>query len=503
MVILSHGARKVLEVLKKLKSCDLRSLSEQSGLTIDQVRKAVEELKENRLVQISVKIERKVKLGKKLADLGYKLPERIIVEKLIEKGGNVEINELIKLCSLSLGDFLAGIGKAKEKGWIESFKVGKKRFIRLLNAKESPEEVLIKKILSKGEILWESLKENEIRTLKKLMNRPNLIKEVILKEYKVTVTNKGLKIKLPTIKTVISSLTPELIKTGKWREVEFEKYNLNVRSYPLYPGRFHPLRETIEEIREIFISMGFEEVEDPLIQLAFWNFDALFQPQDHPARDMQDTFYIDYPESGDMLDNELVKRVKETHENGWITGSTGWGGKWDINEAKKLVLRTHTTVVTIKEVYKTGNRPKKIFTIGSVFRNEKMDFKHSVEFFQIDGVIIDKNANIRQLMGIMKEFYKRIGLKKVKFMPSYFPYTEPSIQTSVYVEKLNDWIELCGMGIFRPEVTKPLGVDWPVLAWGGGIERLVMIRYDLEDIRDLYRNDLGWLRRRPQRLLLT
>ena len=331
------------------------------------------------------------------------------------------------------------------------------------------------------------------------LKRPGLIKKterVEIGEIRLTGRGRSLLSELPEEGT--SLLTPELLRWGRWRGVKFEPYDLEAPSYKAFPGRRHPLREVIEEVREIFVSLGFEEVEEPLVQLAFWNFDALFQPQDHPARDMQDTFYIEGTLE-DSLEEEIVRNVKLTHENGWTTGSRGWGGCWSIEEARKLVLRTHTTAVTVKALYENGDRPRRVFTIGSVFRNEKMDYKHSVEFHQVDGIVVEERANIRQLMGILTEFYRRLGMKRVKFMPSYFPYTEPSIQTSVYVEKLGDWVELAGMGIFRPEVTRPLGVTWPVLAWGCGIERIVMIRYDVEDIREFYRSDLGFLRRIPMR----
>ena len=115
-----------------------------------------------------------------------------------------------------------------------------------------------------------------------------------------------------------------------------------------------------------------------------------------------------------------------------------------------------------------------------------------VVFFE--GIVIGNNTTLRDLMGIQKEFYKKLGLTKIKFWPTFFPYTEPSLQTMVYNEKLGKWIELFGMGIFRPEVTKPLGIDKPVLAWGGGIERIAMLKYELDDVREFYNNNLSWLR---------
>ena len=159
-----------------------------------------------------------------------------------------------------------------------------------------------------------------------------------------------------------------------------------------------------------------------------------------------------------------------------------------------MVLRTHTTCVTIKHLAENKPDEARIFSLGRVFRNEKVSYKHLVEFNQIEGVVVGKNATLRDLMGIQREFYKRIGITKIKFWPTFFPYTEPSLQTMVYNERLGKWVELFGMGIFRPEVTKPLGITKPVLAWGGGIERIAMLKYELDDVREFYNNNLNWLR---------
>ena len=160
---------------------------------------------------------------------------------------------------------------------------------------------------------------------------------------------------------------------------------------------------------------GFSSIYGPEVDSDYYNFEALNIPKHHPARDMQDTFYLDLPKSEINLDKKLVKNVKQTHMNGWKTGSTGWGGNWNIIEASKPVLRTHTTVRTIKNLYEKGDIPQKSFLIGNVFRNEKVTYKNTSEFHQIDGVVIDQSTTLRQLMGIVKHFYSKLGLKEVKF----------------------------------------------------------------------------------------
>jgi phenylalanyl-tRNA synthetase alpha chain len=224
--------------------------------------------------------------------------------------------------------------------------------------------------------------------------------------------------------------------------------------------------------------------------------DMLFIPQDHPARELQDTLYCSVPSNIDIKEKDLVESIAKVHEDGGMTSSTGWGYKFSKKEGEKPLLRTHTTVNTIRYLYNNPKPPSKVFSIGRVFRKENIDSTHLPEFYQIEGIIHEEGSNFRQLIGILKEFYKRMGFEKIRCRPGYFPYTEPSMEVEVFWN--NRWMELGGSGIFRPEVTEPIGVKDPVLAWGLGLERLAMLRFDLKDIRDLYISDLGWLRKKPQ-----
>jgi phenylalanyl-tRNA synthetase alpha chain len=230
-----------------------------------------------------------------------------------------------------------------------------------------------------------------------------------------------------------------------------------------------------------------------MVDTAFWVFDALFQPQDHPAREMQDTFYMAVPERGRLPADDVVDRVARTHEDGGDTGSTGWRCKWDRKVAEKLVLRTHTTSATIRALAQNPNPPRKVFCIGKTFRHENVDQTHLPEFMQIDGVIIDERATFAALLGTLEAFYKKMGASEVRFRPSFFPYTEPSAEVFARMGSLG-WVEMCGAGVFRPEVTRPLGCRVPVLAWGGGVERIAMLRFGLQDIRQLYWSDIDWLK---------
>ena len=219
----------------------------------------------------------------------------------------------------------------------------------------------------------------------------------------------------------------------------------------------------------------------------------MFIPQDHPARELQDTFYLEYPASIKVEDEKLVETVKNIHENGGDTGSTGWGGEWSREMAEQALLRTHTTVNTIKSIAENSDAPKKVFSLSRIFRKESIDATHLPEFTQIEGFIIDENANFDMLVSLIREFYSKMGFDQIRIRPAYFPYTEPSLELEVFFN--GKWMELGGAGILRPEVVAPFGIDTPVLAWGFGFERLAMLKWGITDIRDLYISDIDNLKK--------
>ncbi|MFH1277048.1 MAG: phenylalanine--tRNA ligase subunit alpha [Candidatus Eisenbacteria bacterium] len=292
-------------------------------------------------------------------------------------------------------------------------------------------------------------------------------------------------------------LDPDLLVDGAWREVVFRPYDVTLDAAEAHPTKPHPLRRILEETRRAFLNMGFEEIRGPYVESAFWDFDALFQPQDHPAREMQDTFYVDRPGRFELPEKELVERVKATHENGGDTGSIGWRYRWSEEEARRVVLRTHTTAATVYALKENPKPPRKVFLVGRVFRREKIDYKHLPEFHQVDGIIVDEKASLSTLLGTLAEFYRQMGFEQIKFRPDFFPYTEPSVGVFAHMEGKGGWFELGGAGVFRPEVTRPFGVDVPVLAWGLGLERLAMKRFGISDIRKLYWSDIRWLEETP------
>lgn len=452
---------KVLHDIEKKLITSLRESNQTSTelevttkLSPDQVRRGVEWLRLKNLVNVQETQTTIISLGKNgLEALEKGLPERRLLDKIKEKP------KKLQTLQRELGVvFGSAMGLAKKNGWVST---GDTISLKDIPSKLPGEKLL--KTIGKQKILESDLPKDELQYL---LKRPDYITREITKVKHVTLDKKALDIQLDETTNAI--------------DVEAE--------VPLIPiPKTHPLKDTINEIREIFVTLGFSEIVGNLSQSSFWNFDALFTPQDHPARELQDTFYLENITSKKFATPRQIKDVSNSHKKGWQYN-------WDINEAKKTVLRTHTTCITIK--YLAENQPNnaRVFSMGRVFRNEKTSYKHLVEFNQVEGIIAGKDANLRNLMGIQKEFYKRIGLDKIKFWPTFFPYTEPSLQTMVYNKRLNKWVELFGMGIFRPEVTKPLGIKVPVLAWGGGIERIAMLKYGYDDVREFYANDIKWLR---------
>ncbi|OMJ71033.1 hypothetical protein SteCoe_30854 [Stentor coeruleus] len=301
-----------------------------------------------------------------------------------------------------------------------------------------------------------------------------------------------------------ADITYELLKTEKWKTAVFKDYNFDALGKDPEGGHLHPLLKVRAQLRRILLEMGFEEMPtNNFVESSFWNFDSLFQPQSHPARDAHDTFFLKDPISSANSDPEYVQRVKTMHESGDET-SIGWNYNWSLQEAEKNILRTHTTAVSSRMLYKLaqeGFRPKKYFSIDRVFRNENLDATHLAEFHQIEGVIADRGLGLGDLMGVIQEFFRRMGITNIKFKPAYNPYTEPSLEIFGYHPILKKWTEIGNSGIFRPEMLKPMGLpeDVAVIAWGLSLERPTMIQYGLDNIRDLFgsKADLNYIRNNP------
>jgi phenylalanyl-tRNA synthetase alpha chain len=301
-----------------------------------------------------------------------------------------------------------------------------------------------------------------------------------------------------------ADITYELLKSGDWKTAAFKTYNFNALGKDPSGGHLHPLLKVRGQLRRILLDMGFEEMPtNNFIESSFWNFDSLFQPQSHPARDAHDTFFIKSPAKSKIRDPEYAERVKTMHETG-DEKSIGWNYTWSLQEAEKNILRTHTTAVSSRMLYqlsRSGFEPKKYFSIDRVFRNENLDATHLAEFHQIEGFIADRGLGLADLMGVIQEFFRRMGITNIKFKPAYNPYTEPSLEIFGYHPLLKKWTEIGNSGVFRPEMLKPMGLpdDVSVIAWGLSLERPTMIQYGLDNIRDLFgsKADINYIRDNP------
>ncbi|MBN2156085.1 MAG: phenylalanine--tRNA ligase subunit alpha [Candidatus Lokiarchaeota archaeon] len=506
-----------LHVLKELrkfnKPIEARDLSKKTGLEYEVLMtQAIHELQtlESPLVDFKEKEVTELIPTEELKDyVKNGLPERQLVNFLVDNQfDEISIEEFQTLMEMDKSFFFIGLTNAKRNRWIMQSNATDSPTI-YLNNQEAP--------LSNLEKLIEKFKRETVtveelpKELKDEVNQLLKRKLVTKKTYTnrtIILTELGKKIDLDSFMVIgeeIPRLTAEMLSDGSWRENihKLKKFEVQNAGPRLCAGKLHPMTVLINKAREVFLSMGFTEIKGPIVESAFYNFDALFQPQDHPAREMHDTFYLKHPAKAKLPSKKIVNAVKKTHEGGGNSKSLGWGGKWSSEIAKRVLLRTHTTATTIRRLSKIAQNkeslPVKVFSLDRVFRNESVDATHLAEFMQIEGIVVGKNLNLSHLKGYLTEFYKKMGFEKLIMHPDFFPYTEPSLGVTVYVETLGKWHEMGGSGIFRPEVTYPLGIKEPirVLAWGMGFERLAMLSLQRNDIRDLYRSPLKWLKEIP------
>jgi phenylalanyl-tRNA synthetase alpha chain len=445
-------------------------------------------------IQAAVKnIVELTKEGQQYAKNG--LPERKLVEATVELGKSAVLTAAMEKAQLPAQFTQIALGWAIRKKWAT---LDSKT--NTLSTKCPPEdgcdETLLKHLKNHPQAVLDDLSpelqaaSDQLKKRKLLTVEPKTTRTIKL----TTEGKKALKTSTAA-KPETTQLTPELIITGKWRETKLQKYNIQAPVAKTYGGKKHPYLKFLDQVRAKLIQLGFQEMTGTAVETAFFNFDALYVPQDHPAREPSDIYYIKEPQLGDAADKETMQRVKETHECGDQTGSTGWGYPYSFETAKRLILRGHGTCLSARTLQKHQySVPSRHFSIARVYRPEITDKTHLSEFNQVEGIIIDKNLTLKDLLGVLGKFAKEIaGADKVRFKPDYFPFTEPSVELSAYKEGYG-WVEFGGSGIFRPEVTQPLGVKEPVIAWGLGVDRLFMMHAGIEDIRQIFSQDLGWLR---------
>ena len=501
MVELRAQEHKILATLEKLKGkASVEELMCESKLPDAAVMRSALVLQEKDFVKIHAELQTIVKLTPESeSHAKTDLPERRLVNAVMALGGKATLDKASTKAELEKQFVPIALGWTQRKKWLTydsktntltaglppELEIDEKLLSRLAT---SPEQPMISELSDEEKVAVQTLKKRQLLTT---ADKTTRILEI---------TDEG-KMALQTgAKTFeeITQLTPELIITGKWRTTKLQKYNIEAPVAKTWPGKKHPYIAFLEMVREKLVTLGFKEMTGTSVETSFFNFDALYTPQDHPAREVSGIYYVKQPEYGDVSKYKTaLAHVKATHENGWKTGSTGWRYKYSTQEAKRLILRGHGTCLSARTLLsKDLEIPSRYFSIARVYRPEIVDKTHLSEFNQVEGIIVDENLTLKDLLGVLGKFALEIaGADKVQFKPDYFPFTEPSVELSAY-KKGYGWVEFGGSGIFRPEVTEPLGIKVPVIAWGLGIDRLFMMHAGIDDIRSIFSQDLEWLRRK-------
>jgi phenylalanyl-tRNA synthetase alpha chain len=504
MVELRENEIRILAALDKL---DGKASVDQLMLEVElpdaAVMRAALILQENHLVSVHAKPETKIKLtpeGEIHAENG--LPERRLLNAVIALGGKATLKQAAEEAGLEEQFAQIALGWTQRKKWA-TFDSKTSTLQALSAPKEGNDEKLLNSLCGKKEMPAGNLNSELQAAIEMLKKRKAIIVEdkttriLELTKAGAQAAEEG-SIKIMTGAREVTQLTPELIITGKWRNIKLQKYNIEAPVANVWPGKKHPYLSFLDEVRAKLVTLGFKEMTGTAVETSFFNFDALYTPQDHPARELDGIYRVKQPEFGDISAYaNAVKRVKATHENGGATGSTGWGYKYSLQEAQRLILRGHGTCLSARTLLsKDLQVPSKYFSIARVYRPEVIDKTHLSEFNQVEGIVVDENLTLRDLLGVLGKFAKEIaGADKIRFKPDYFPFTEPSVELSAYKEGFG-WVEFGGSGIFRPEVTEPLGVKVPVIAWGLGVDRLFMMRAGMDDIRCIFSQNLDWLRKK-------
>jgi len=326
---------------------------------------------------------------------------------------------------------------------------------------------------------------------------PVRLVEQVVREYKLTAIGGSALEAIITENMTgeeVSRLTPEMLQSGEWKNVGFRRYDLSIKPPRIQVGRHHGYRTYLDGVRKKLLSLGFEEMKGPLIETEFWNMDALFMPQFHAARNIHDAYFISEPSESKGPEEPHFSNVAKSHRDGGDTESRGWRYPFDPERSRRLLMRTQGTALSARTMASGPNIPGKYFGIARCFRPDEIDATHGAEFNQVEGIVLGDSINFRSLLGLLKLFALEVAeAAEVRYVPDYFPFTEPSVELQAKHPTLG-WIELGGAGLFRPELTKALGIDVPVIAWGLGVDRMAMVSLGIKDIRDLFSTDLDYLR---------
>ena len=406
-------------------------------------------------------------------------PEARAFEHVKKQGGNgVPLPEFKKL-EKTISE--VGFKQAMQQKWLAMDKATNSVVAKVDEITDACQKYL--KLIKEGKKEDVPKKELDVLIKKRKLAKVETWKEYLVKQ--------GPEFALER-KKLEHDLTKEMLANGAWKTAAFKEYTLvpGAGNIPA-SGHVHPLLKVRRAFREIFLQLGFSEMPtNNFVESGFWNFDTLIQPQQHPARDAHDTFFMKTPAKANFAPEDYVEKVKMMHEVGGH-GSVGHNYAWKREEADKNILRTHTTAVSARMLHKLaedGFKPCKLFSIDRVFRNEAVDRTHLAEFHQVEGVVCDKGLTLGDLIGVIRQFFAQLGMTQVRFKPAFNPYTEPSMEIFAFHPMLGKWVEVGNSGMFRPEMLLPMGLpeDVNVIAWGLSLERPTMIMFGIDNIRDLF-----------------
>ncbi len=496
-VQLTEGERRVLSVLMQHSDGNISSttLAEQLREREHRVVSILNSLSVKNLVTLRTRDAESYALtdeGRVYAEKG--LPEVRLFDAVMSMGGESELDSAMTTAGLDDRERGIAISWARRLRWLNISRVGDKTVLIAQQAQTMTPLIQVLTQLRQGvsqppDGLVEGIRQAKERSLI-TTNTVKILEVSLISERRDVVAKL-----LAESEEGIGDLTPEILSSRAWVGKQFRSYNVEIIPPYSHFGRKHPYAEFNDWLKEILVGLGFTEWYGPYVEMEFWNNDALFVPQDHVAREVQDQFRVAQPyDHGVIKDEAYYRAVKATHEKGWETGSTGWGSTFSRDVTTRLCLRSHTTAVSVRYLREHREPPQKMFIIDRNFRSENVDARHAMEFDQCEGIIMDRGLTLRDLMGYITEICRRVGVKKVKFKPGQFPFTEPSVEGYAKHETLG-WIEVAPGGIFRPEVVRPLGIKDTVLAWGIGSGRLYMASMGISDIRQLHSRDLNWIRR--------
>ncbi|MBN2381536.1 phenylalanine--tRNA ligase subunit alpha [bacterium] len=496
--------KKILVCLDRDSALSDTELIERTGLDEAQLRRAIGWLKTKEYIDIASELtELLVSLTEKGQDFAHKSTPEVRIMTELEQTNELPMTSITGNPDYESDDLAKAVGNLRKSGAITI----EQGMVKLLDSQAAQQFRLINDFLR--ELSGQTrVQLDRLDPLKQEIARAGFhkrgkskgifwIDEQVRRTYRLSQRGLAIQALMNTTEVAfdeISQLTAAMLKDGSWKGKTFRKYNITLPSPRVIVGRKHPYREFLDLLKKKLISMGFEEMRGNIVENEFWNMDALFMPQFHSARDIHDVYFVKEPTLAQSIEEPFATNVARCHENGATTGSAGWRYTFDRERSRRLLLRSQGTVLSARTLAQKPKIPGKYFAIARCFRYDHIDATHAPDFYQIEGIVLGEDINFRHLLGLLKLFAEEVARsKEVKYLPAYFPFTEPSVEVHIKHERLG-WMEMGGAGLFRPEVTKPLGVDVPVIAWGLGIDRMAMVALGIRDIRDLFSTDLDLIR---------